>query len=176
MTSGLIEEMVIPHFEEAGVDYAADEDRVVFGLPSESAGFLSVVIREQEITGDVDMLEATVYGVIQVPEDRMPAGLKIANDMTIRAVGKFYVSESGGIAYSLDWNVPDRSNMEEVRSMLSLALFSINQFHPIGMTALWVGISVEEAVERLKGDRDDDGGEDDDILTDDDIRRMLDAD
>ena len=175
MATGLIKEMVIPHFEEAGVDYAADEDCAVFRVPSESAGILSVAISEKGITGGVDMLEATVYGLIDVPEDRASVALEIANDLTRRAVGKFYIADGGGIAYSLDWNVPDRFNLEEVRTMLSLAIAAINHLHPIGMTALWGGISVDEAMERLKGDEEDDGGSDSGIMSDDDIRRLLDA-
>lgn len=177
MGTKLIDEMVTPHFDEADLEYeAVGEDSVAIRIPTDSAGILDLLITDKEAKG-VDMLAVTVFHVINFPEDKASDALSIANDMTGRAIGKFFLTEDGGINFGLDWNVTETADREQVRLMVGFAMYTINRFHPIAMTALWGGISVDEAIERLEGEEDEGGdGDGSDILTDAEIRRMLDAD
>lgn len=176
MATSIIEEMVIPSLEAESINYrVARENCVITRLAGKSAGALNIAIIDLEVRG-ADMLQAVVFGMVKFPEDMTPAALRVANDMTRKAVGKFYVAE-GGISYGLDWYVPDRSKLDEVRVMLSFAAFTADQIYPIAMSALWGGISVDEAeAAQLKKDREGDGGADSGIMSDDDIRKLLQAD
>lgn len=176
MATSIIEDMVKPSLENESIKYrVARENCVITRLAGKSLGALNIAIVDLEVRG-ADMLQAVVLGMVNFPERMTTDALRVANDMTRKAIGKFYVAE-GAISYALDWPVPDRTNRDEVRAMLSFAAFTADHLYPIAMSALWGGMAVDEAeAAQMKKDEDDGGGADSGIMSDDDIRRLLETD
>lgn len=157
MATELIEAVVIPHLEEKGARYKVVSDNAVlvevaemFKDDANSAGNLTVQIRDQGMAR-ADMLEATVFPLAEFPEDRAFVALELCNNLSMRSVGKFFVAETGGVGYKLDWHIADRSNLDldEVGMLLAFARIMIDLFYPAIKSARWGNVSAERALESL---------------------------
>lgn len=136
MATELLEKLVIPHFEEESVDCAVlRDDCVQVAFPSESAGKIDVLIVDRELKG-VDILTAIVDIPAQFAADLMMNALTLRNELSSRALGKFLIAEES-VRYCFEWPVTDRSDMEQVRLMLSVAVRNVRIAYPDIMTARW---------------------------------------
>lgn len=170
MATELIDELVIPHLEEEGVDYEmAGDDTVLVGITAATAGSLTVHIKDREING-ADMLTSVVFSLAEFPEDRRLDALELCNELNQRSVGKFFVVETGGVAHNLDWHVADRSNREEVRILLSFARAAIDLMYPTIMLMRWGNATMEQVVESLENYGESAGSP---ALSDDEILKLL---
>lgn len=170
MATELLEEMVLPHLAEASVDCAVlGDDCVQVAFPTKSAGTLNVLIIDRDLKG-LDILTVIVDIPAQFAADLMLNGLTLCNELGSRALGKFLIAEES-VRYGFEWPVVDRSNMEQVRLMLSVAVNAVDKFYPAIMAARWGGATVEQALAAAESG----GGESADppALSDDELRRLL---
>ena len=109
MATELLEEMLLPHLAEAGVDCALlGDDCVQVAFPTESAGTLNVLIIDRELKG-VDILTVVVDIPARFAADLMVNGLALCNELSSRALGKFLIAEES-VRYCFEWPVMDRSD------------------------------------------------------------------
>ena len=171
-TTELIENVVLAHFREASVPYdVVGRNAVAVRASTMEFGELNVLISGKELS-KAPMLVATIGGIATFPAERALTALRLCNELNRAAVGIFFVNEVGGIIYRLIWHAASR-NPDEVGTLLTRAIATIDKFYPAIMSVWWEAVRDKRALERLEGDEEDGGGADSDILSDD-IRRILD--
>ena len=174
-TTEVIGKAVLPHFEEANVSFdIVRRDAVLVRIPIESGAPLNVLVTDQEF-GVADVIEASIYSIAKFPEDRMPVALLLCNALNqATAVGKFFVTPTGGVAYKLDWSARSL-NPDETGLLMAFTIAAIDKFYPAIMSVRWGNVPIAQALEGLKDNGGDDGGESaaPPALSDYELRRLI---